>query len=123
MADSRGTHSAWGGFIITMGVVFSVPVVAFMATGIINLFISNREGLEVGILLSIIALAVIWLAVMGGLWVVSGKPGRLPGDITGELDVQLAELQEENRRLREIVGNLSEALDNLSLPERQEESS
>lgn len=100
----------WEPFIVFSGVIVSIPVLAFLATGVANLFTTDREGLDIGILLAIIALAVIWLAVMGALWILSGDRTGTPA----ALDDQISELQEENRRLTEIVSNLSEALDNLS---------
>lgn len=111
-------RSAWSGFIIMAGVIFSVPLVAFFATGVYNLFTTNREGLELGIMLSVITLAIVWLTVFGFLWLTSGPSSQISPDASRDLDNQLAELHEENEQLREIVNNLSSVL-NEALPERK----
>lgn len=111
------TARKWEAFIVFTAVAVSVPLLAFLATGVYNLATTDRPGLEQGVLLSFIAVVVLWLAVMGALWILENSRQIVKPGATGELDQKLAELQEENRRLREIVGNLSEALDNLSLHE------
>ena len=111
------TARRWEAFIVFTAVAISVPLLAFLATGIYNLATTDRPGLEQGVLLSFIALVVLWMAVMGALWILENSRQIVNPGTSGELDQKLAELQEENRRLREIVSNLSEALDNLSLHE------
>lgn len=111
------TVRRWEAFIVFTAVAVSVPLLAFLATGLYNLATTDRPGLEQGVLLSFIAVVVLWLAVMGALWILENNRRVSKPGISGEIEQQLVELQEENRRLREIVSNLSEALDNLSLHE------
>ncbi|MBD3646138.1 MAG: hypothetical protein HUJ31_01535 [Pseudomonadales bacterium] len=109
-------RSAWSGFIITAGVIFSVPLVAFFATGVYNLFTTDRPGLELGVMLSVATMALLWLTVFGCLWLTSG-PSSISSETSRDLDSQLAELHAENEQLREIVKNLSAVLD--EIPDRQ----
>ena len=98
----------WERLIIFSGVVLTVPLFALLATAIYAL-VTGRVDAHLGILLSVVAILVLWAFVWGMLWIVSGLREGSFGNNMGDTNspAYLDALRKENEKLRNQLEELS----------------
>lgn len=97
----------WERLVIFSGVVLTVPLFALLGTAIYAL-VTERSDALMGVMLSVIAILVLWAIVWAALWIVSGVRDGSLNDLLGNNNSsgKLEELQRENERLRQQVEEL-----------------
>ena len=95
----------WERLVVFSGVVISVPLVALLGTALVALT-HNREGADMGVILSVIALLVLWALVWGALWIVTGiRSGSFVPPLSSA--AELNELKRENAMLKQMLAEQS----------------
>ena len=96
----------WERMVIFSGVLLTVPLFALLGTAIYSLA-TDRPEAHMGVLLSIISLLVLWAIVWGMLWIVTGFRNGEFDDLKENSSNILAELKEENERLKKQLAELT----------------
>ena len=110
--DLVNKYGGWERLVIFCGVIMTVPIFALLGTAFYAIS-HEREGAVMGVVISIIAVLVLWALVWGALWIISGfRSGALvPPTPTQSV---LNELREENAHLRQQLNELSKRGDDSS---------
>ena len=110
--DLVNKYGGWERLVIFCGVIMTVPIFALLGTAFYAIS-HEREGAVMGVVISIIAVLVLWALVWGALWIISGfrSGALLPPTST---DMALKELREENARLKEKLEEVSHRKDDSS---------
>ena len=98
--------SGWERLVIFSGVVLTVPLFGLLGTAIYAVM-TDRTDAMIGVLLSVMAILILWAIIWGMLWIVSGiREGQFNND-NGDTAAKLAELQAENERLKQQLTDLT----------------
>ena len=79
----------------------TVPIFALLGTALYAIS-HEREGAFMGVILSVMALLVLWALVWGALWIVTGfRSGSFVPPLSSA--AELTELRRENAMLKELL--------------------
>jgi len=95
----------WERLVIFSGVILSVPLFTLLGTAIYAVA-TDRSDAPMGVLLSVVAILVLWAIVWGLLWIFSGFQDTGFMDDNGNVNGKLKELQQENERLKRQLEEL-----------------
>ena len=98
----------WERLIIFSGVILTVPLFALFGTAIYAV-VTDRSDALMGVLLSIIAILILWAFIWGMLWIVSGIREGSFNNQNGDLAARLEALQNENESLKKQIAGLKKA--------------
>ena len=97
----------WERLIIFSGVILTVPLFALLGTAIYAV-ITDRSDALMGVLLSLIAILILWAFIWGMLWIVSGIREGSFNNSTGEQSAKLEALMRENESLKKQLEELKQ---------------
>ena len=97
----------WERLIIFSGVILTVPLFALLGTAIYAV-ITDRSDALMGVLLSLIAILILWAFIWGMLWIVSGIREGHFNNGNADIAAKLTALQSENESLKKQLDELKQ---------------